>query len=109
MDTMQILADEYGLNIKGLKFKRIWMSFGNAAYCILFPNIVFLNKKGSDWDMIDEVAHEIIHRNQFKRDGLIFYILIKLYGRLLGWLVGNPYETEAYAEQDRIDMVKRGI
>jgi|GEM_PF-3652000 len=103
------LAKKYGVDIKGITFKRIWMPMGNAMFCVLAPNTVWLNKKSDDWAMIDEVAHELIHRDQYTRDGLIRYIFIKVYGRLMGWLIGNPYENEAYAEQDRIDMVKRGI
>ncbi len=107
---MITLAKKYNVNIEGLKFKRRKMFLGNATFCVLTPNTIWLNKKGNDWDMIDEVAHEVIHRKQFKRYGLATYLLSKTFCRLFGWAMGgNWIEKEAYAEQTRVDTLKRGL
>jgi len=100
------LAKKYNLNIKDIEFKRVSMWFGMASWTLLTPNTVYLNKGYDDWDMIDEVAHELIHREQCKRDGIFVYLVLKTLGRLF---FDSSYEAEAYAEQERIDTLKRII
>ena len=86
-----------------MKIKRIKLpDFINAFFTVLTPNTIYVNKSKGNIEHL--IAHEITHRNQYLRDGLIKYLLIKVICRLFGWLIGNPYEDEAYAVQDITEL-----
>lgn len=116
---MKNLAKQYKVDIKGIKFRYIWMPLGMAFWTLLIPNTVFLRKGYDNWDMIDEVAHELTHRKQWQDDGTVIYLLKKTVYRfgtifrqvrkLENKYKWNKYETEAYARQDKTDALKRQL
>lgn len=86
-----------------MKITKVWMpGFINAMFTVVTPNTIWVNKERFNIEHL--IGHEKKHREQFKRDGLIKYLMLKIIGRLFGWAIGNPYEEEAYAEQDRIEF-----
>ncbi len=105
---LEVLSYNLDIDIEGITFHKVWMPFGNAFFFILMPNTVLLNKKvlkaHGVWDLIDEVAHELVHRDQWRKDGTIKYLLKKTCCRLF---MNNNYEKEAYTVQDEIDTLKR--
>lgn len=110
---LELLSNDLDIDITGISFQKVWIpTRANALFFILMSNTMFLDKKvlkkHGIWDLIDEVAHELVHREQFKRDGFFLYLAKKVFYRLLGWLTGgNSYEIEAYKRQDIIDELKR--
>ena len=91
------------------------MFMGKAMWTFTTPNTIYISDKFDDWDAIDEVAHELVHRRQWQRDGTFKYMIIKAIGRFTGFigrLFGfdwDFYEYEAYAMEDLIDMTKRDL
>ena len=69
-----------------------------ACFSVLHPNTVYIcaDKKGIK-DLIPYIAHELNHRNQFKRWGLLYLVLVfPLWRR---WTI----EKSSYKEEDRVN------
>ncbi len=95
-------ASELGINIRGVEFcKNTQLSYRNnvACFSVLYNNTVFFCGDNSITGVFPTIAHELKHREQFKRMGWLKYII-------LAFPLWRNYtiEPEAYAEQDRIQM-----
>ena len=96
-------ASELGINIRGVEFyKNTQLSYRNnvACFSLLYSNTVFFCDDNSITGVFPAIAHELKHREQFKRMGWIRYMLLA-FPLWRKWTI----EPEAYAEQDRVNIL----
>jgi len=92
-----------------MTIKRIWLpGFVNALFTVLTPNTIWVNKNRHCIEHL--IEHEVCHREQFLRYGLIIYLLGKTWCNVIqvfGYV--GAFEEEAYARQTNKEMEVAGL
>ena len=91
-----------GVKCDGVSFYRSkdlsWRG-DTACFSVLFRNSVFLAHDAPLFRLVPKAAHELKHREQFRRMGCIVYLILA-FPPWRRWTI----EPEAYAEEDRVAL-----
>ena len=95
-------AKKCGVDTSGVEFcKNTQLNWKSnvACFSLLYRNTVFFCDVDI-WRVFPAIAHELKHREQFRRMGWIRYMILAF----PLWR-NHTIEPEAYAEQDRVELI----
>ncbi len=97
------LAKKLNLDIEGVEIvvsdKFTWRGAVGGFYMTEPDKIYICSDQTNEELLIPVIAHELKHREQFKRMGFLVYLILS--NPLWRW---TTIENEAYAEQERVRM-----
>ena len=100
------ICKSYGIDLYGVNVVRnSGLTWKGAVACFstIHPDTVFICTDQEILErLLPHIAHELKHREQYRRMGWLTYNLATLLGRFRG--INGSLEKEAYAEEDRIKL-----